>query len=46
MLAVLESTCEVLGAALVLTTHDESISARYQQQWRIVDGALDRGGPS
>jgi ABC-type lipoprotein export system ATPase subunit len=46
MLAVLEATCETLGAALVLTTHDETITARYKQQWRIVDGTLDRAGRS
>ena len=46
MLEVLETTCEALGAALVLTSHDESITARYPRRWRIVDGALDRGGLS
>lgn len=43
MLDVLEDTCRALGAALVLTTHDERVTARYDRRWRIADGALVTG---
>ena len=43
MLDVLDKTCRALGAALVLTTHDARVTARYDRRWRIADGALATG---
>jgi predicted ABC-type transport system involved in lysophospholipase L1 biosynthesis ATPase subunit len=43
MLDVLDKTCRALGAALVLTTHDARVTARYDRRWRIADGALETG---
>lgn len=40
MLEVLEAACDALGAALLLTTHDERVAARYSLRWKMVDGSL------
>jgi putative ABC transport system ATP-binding protein len=40
MLATLEAACDARDAALVLTTHDERIAARYPRRWRMRDGTL------
>jgi putative ABC transport system ATP-binding protein len=40
MLDVLEAACDALGAALLLTTHDERVAARYPRRWQMVDGTL------
>jgi ABC-type lipoprotein export system ATPase subunit len=46
MLEVLEAACDALGAALLLTTHDERVAARYPLRWRMVDGRLRSGDGS
>jgi ABC-type lipoprotein export system ATPase subunit len=46
MLDVLESACDALGAALVLTTHDERVASRYPLRWKMVDGNLHAQGGS
>jgi putative ABC transport system ATP-binding protein/lipoprotein-releasing system ATP-binding protein len=38
---VLLDAADATGAALVLTTHDPSISARFEHRWSVVDGALE-----
>jgi putative ABC transport system ATP-binding protein len=43
MLEVLEAACDALGAALLLTTHDERVAARYTLRWQMVDGRLRPG---
>jgi putative ABC transport system ATP-binding protein len=43
MLEVLEAACDALGAALLLTTHDERVAARYPLRWQMVDGRLRPG---
>jgi putative ABC transport system ATP-binding protein len=43
MLGVLEDAVARLGAALVLTTHDRRIAARYPTAWTMEDGRLLRG---
>jgi putative ABC transport system ATP-binding protein len=40
MLEVLEAACDALGAALLLTTHDERVAARYPLRWKMADGRL------
>jgi predicted ABC-type transport system involved in lysophospholipase L1 biosynthesis ATPase subunit len=40
MLAALEAACDAGDAALVLTTHDDRIAARYPRRWRMRDGTL------
>ena len=38
---VLLDAADMTGAAVVLTTHDPSIAARFQQRWSVVDGVLE-----
>jgi ABC-type lipoprotein export system ATPase subunit len=40
VLDVLMETVEVLGAALVVTTHDPAVSGRVPERWAMVDGRL------
>ena len=41
VLDVLLQTAAVLGAAVVVSTHDPAVAARFAVQWRIRDGQLD-----
>ena len=38
---VLLDAADTTGAAVVLTTHDPSIAARFEHRWSVVDGALE-----
>ena len=38
---VLLDAADATGAAVVLTTHDPSIAARFEHRWSVVDGVLD-----
>jgi putative ABC transport system ATP-binding protein/lipoprotein-releasing system ATP-binding protein len=38
---VLLDCADATGAALVLTTHDPSIAARFEHRWSVVDGLLE-----
>jgi putative ABC transport system ATP-binding protein len=40
VLRVLLETVEVLGAALLLSTHDPAVAARLDEQWVMTDGRL------
>jgi putative ABC transport system ATP-binding protein len=40
VLNVLLETVDVLGAALVLSTHDPAVAARLDEQWAMTDGRL------
>ena len=41
VLDVLLQTAAALGAAVVVSTHDPAVAARFATQWRIRDGRLD-----
>jgi putative ABC transport system ATP-binding protein len=41
VLDVLLTTVNVLGAALVVSTHDPAVAARLDEQWSMADGRLD-----
>ncbi len=46
VLDVLLQTAAALGAAVVVSTHDPAVAARFAMQWRIRDGRLDTRPPS
>jgi ABC-type lipoprotein export system ATPase subunit len=47
VLDVLQATVAQLGAALVVSTHDDEVACRLATRWEIADGRLrDRGGLS
>jgi putative ABC transport system ATP-binding protein len=41
VLDVLLTTVNVLGAALVVSTHDQAVAARLDEQWSMADGRLE-----
>jgi putative ABC transport system ATP-binding protein len=43
VLDVLQATVQALGAALVVTTHDEAVAARMSVVWTMREGRLDAG---
>ncbi len=45
VLSLLIATCDVIGAALVLSTHDERVARLFQDRWTISDGQLNGGDP-
>jgi predicted ABC-type transport system involved in lysophospholipase L1 biosynthesis ATPase subunit len=40
MLDVLDAAVAEVGAALLLTTHDQRVAARFGRQWTMIDGRL------
>jgi putative ABC transport system ATP-binding protein len=44
VLTVLLETADELGAALVVSTHDERVARRLSSRWRMEDGLLTVGG--
>lgn len=44
VMTTLIRAAERTGAALVVATHDESLSAGFAQRWRMLDGHLDTRG--
>lgn len=45
VLSLLIATCDVIGAALVLSTHDERVARLFHHRWTISDGQLNGGDP-
>lgn len=45
VLSLLIATCDTIGAALVMSTHDERVARLFHDRWTISDGQLNRGDP-
>jgi len=44
VITALVATCEQIGAALVVSTHDLRVAARFDRRWTMSHGVLDSGG--
>jgi predicted ABC-type transport system involved in lysophospholipase L1 biosynthesis ATPase subunit len=46
VLFALELSASASGAALIVSTHDRTVSSRFPRRWTMTDGRLERGDPA